>query len=1770
MTNIYVSSGQSVSNTVLNYGNAEYISAGGIATGTTINSGGGEYILKSGTAIGTVVNSGGYEYINAGATASSTTLNSGGDETIYNSGVASGASVSNGGEQLVMQGGIAFDTTVYSGGVESLGYGGKVSGGGNVFSGGEIIGLVLSTGAYNVNQTSVVDGITVQSGGILANLAVESGASTQGLVVNSGGYETIFSSSTASSTTINSGAYVTIYSGGTAIGSIINNGGIETINNGGTVSGGSVASGGEIIGLVLSSGSYSANQTNVVDGITLQSGAIIPSLTVDSGASAQSFVVNYGYGLVISAGGTVSGTTINTGYQIISGGTASNTVINAGNEWVTSGGIAISTIINSGGNEIVSSGGTTSATTLNNGGNEVIFTGGKVNGLMINSGGYENIDGGITSSTVINSHGEEYISQGTASGTTVNSGGIEYIYSGTAIGTTVNSGGFENIYYGTVSGGSVASGGRIDGLVLSSGSYNGNQASQVVESVSLQSGSIVGLTVAAGASTQNFMVTSGGYETINSGATASSTVVNSGGQESVSGIAISSVVDSGGNLTINNGGVASATTINNGGIENLNSGGVDIGVTVKNGGELVIGYNYSNQAEVVNLNSGAILDFAGITVGSAIVNGANQLQLSNNGTVVATLDLNGNYSNDTFSTQSDGIGGTLVQVSTAQATLSSVSYNAANGQLSLVGSNLATSAGGYVLTDLSLTGDGGVSYTLTSGSVVSGTPTSTGLTIQLSTADQLAVDGLLNKSGNTANDGVNSYSLSAGSGWQTSSNLVQSNAYSYTTVADPNATGATVAIGINNSGEVVGNYFDSAGAHGFIDNNGVYTTLNDPNGVGNYATTVTGINNGGVVLGSFENAQSDYQPFVYSAGSYTTITDPNATVGSTVAYGITDSGLVYGTYVDSAGVSHGFIDNAGAYTTTAAISDPAANASGSSDYGVNASGQVVGSYFSGANPTLSGFIYNGSSYVTLQEPNATTGNYSGTSATAINNSGQVAGFFIDPAGKNHGFVYNPLTNNYTAVDAPSAVTATGARAFGISDNGQVVGMFLTAQGSIGFIATPVVVESVTVNNVSAPTISSVAYNAASGLFTVTGANLDNHGSSNGIALNDFTLTGGANGSYSFSAANDTVSNLSSSGFTVSLSNADKTAVNSIVNANGAAPLSGAAYNLAATANWDSDSGAAINSLAVVASNVQPSPTVSHVSYNAGNGQLTLTGSHLTSGTGAYLVSDFSLQGDGGGSYSLTSGSVVAGATSSSVTIKLSSADQLAVDGLLNKNGLQANDGATAYNLSAAGGWDTAAAAINTEAVTVSGVIAPSLSKVSYNAASAVLTVTGSHLDNAGSANGITLSDFTISNGAGELFSFPVASFGKGPYQDSVVNLTASGFTINLNKLSQSILQNILDVNGSKSISGTAYNLTASANWDSDNGVVITTQAITVNGALPIVSAGNYSAATGKLTLLGANFTNGAGGYTVTDFSLTGDNGASYTLTSGSVVSGAPSTSSLTIQLSTADQLAVDGLLNKAGTLANDGVTGYSFSSLSGWDTGATAISATGVVVSNVTAPSLSKVNYNAGSGVFTVTGAHLDNHGSANGIALADLSLTVGSGSYHFNSSTDMVSNLSATGFTVSLGSADQNAVNALINNNGSKSLTGATYSLSTTANWDSDTGAAISSQSITVSGLDVLNSKLGSSPLSISNLVEGSGQIELSKTIYTAFAGATAVTTANFSNAASAGSSTDYLYYNANNGGLYYDADGSGTHSNGVEIAVIGVSSHPAALSVADFKLIA
>ncbi len=115
------------------------------------------------------------------------------------------------------------------------------------------------------------------------------------------------------------------------------------------------------------------------------------------------------------------------------------------------------------------------------------------------------------------------------------------------------------------------------------------------------------------------------------------------------------------------------------------------------------------------------------------------------------------------------------------------------------------------------------------------------------------------------------------------------------TVNDPAAQNFTAPSGLNDSGEVVGNYLANGSLHGFIDSDGHYTTLDDSLGVN--GTQAYGINNAGQIVGYYLDADSITHGFFYSNGSYTTLNDPLGADG-TRAYGINNVGQIVGDYID--------------------------------------------------------------------------------------------------------------------------------------------------------------------------------------------------------------------------------------------------------------------------------------------------------------------------------------------------------------------------------------------------------------------------------------------------------------------------------------------------------------------------------------------------------------------------------------------------------------------------------------------------------------------------------------------------------------------------------------------------------------------------------------------------------------------------------------------------------------------------------------------------------
>jgi autotransporter passenger strand-loop-strand repeat protein len=138
---------------------------------------------------------------------------------------------------------------------------------------------------------------------------------------------------------------------------------------------------------------------------------------------------------------------------ISSGGTANNTTVNSyGSMYISSGGVANSTTVNSGGYIFISSGGSATNLTLSAGGRLGVFS-------FAEDKYFTNISNcsAIVADNVYIIDSRMYIySGGTANSTTVNSGGNMYISSGgTANNTTINSGGYMRISSGSIHRGSL-------------------------------------------------------------------------------------------------------------------------------------------------------------------------------------------------------------------------------------------------------------------------------------------------------------------------------------------------------------------------------------------------------------------------------------------------------------------------------------------------------------------------------------------------------------------------------------------------------------------------------------------------------------------------------------------------------------------------------------------------------------------------------------------------------------------------------------------------------------------------------------------------------------------------------------------------------------------------------------------------------------------------------------------------------------------------------------------------------------------------------------------------------------------------------------------------------------------------------------------------------------------------------------------------------------------------------------------------------------------
>jgi uncharacterized membrane protein len=137
---------------------------------------------------------------------------------------------------------------------------------------------------------------------------------------------------------------------------------------------------------------------------------------------------------------------------------------------------------------------------------------------------------------------------------------------------------------------------------------------------------------------------------------------------------------------------------------------------------------------------------------------------------------------------------------------------------------------------------------------------------------------------------------------------------------------------------------DGITAHGFLrDEKGVFTTIDHPDAP--LGTVALDINNRGQIVGAYVDAELATHGFLLDRGVFTTIDPPGASF--TEAAGINGRGQIVGPYLDPDGTAHGFLRDrghgarrdTGVFTT---IDLPGALAT-TADH-LNNRGQIVGTY----------------------------------------------------------------------------------------------------------------------------------------------------------------------------------------------------------------------------------------------------------------------------------------------------------------------------------------------------------------------------------------------------------------------------------------------------------------------------------------------------------------------------------------------------------------------------------------------------------------------------------------------------------------------------------------------------------------------------------------------------------------------------------------------------------------------------------------------------------
>ncbi|WP_268064386.1 autotransporter outer membrane beta-barrel domain-containing protein [Citrobacter sp. R1] len=282
----HVFSGGSATDTVINKDGRQFVSSGGSATDTTINSGGSLLVHAGGSAVnitqnsGSIIKAGTSSVLNgnntngsfsiAGGSASNMLLENGGALTVYSGHQASDTTVGSNGTMKVHSGGYAIETTLTSGGMLQVEAGGSAS---------QI--TQNEGGAVVTNTSAVLSGTNAKGSFSIA------GGSAANMLLENGGYLTVFDGHQASDTTVGSNGTLEVHSGGVLYGT-------TTLTDKGTLVGDVVKNEGNLYFLNNSAATFAGTLTGT------------GTLTQEGGSTRFSGLLSKDGGIALQSGGAMT------------------------------------------------------------------------------------------------------------------------------------------------------------------------------------------------------------------------------------------------------------------------------------------------------------------------------------------------------------------------------------------------------------------------------------------------------------------------------------------------------------------------------------------------------------------------------------------------------------------------------------------------------------------------------------------------------------------------------------------------------------------------------------------------------------------------------------------------------------------------------------------------------------------------------------------------------------------------------------------------------------------------------------------------------------------------------------------------------------------------------------------------------------------------------------------------------------------------------------------------------------------------------------------------------------------------------------------------------------------------------------------------------------------------------------------------------------------------------------------------------------------------